>query len=172
MLHIRTRIGALCLAGTLLVAGGCADLPSARTDAAGLEKIGVQRGPSFSLEGESAASAKVIGPQGGEISTASGHRIVFPAGALSRPTEISMRDDAQHVGVRLQPHGLTFPAGRSPVLTLAVSESAVAAYDFLRVVYVDDAGTILEVLDTRTHDGSVSTNLRHFSGYLIGGGRQ
>lgn len=172
MLHIRSRIGALCLAGTLLVAGGCADLASSAIAPAELEKIAAQRGPSFSLEGAASASVKVIGPQGGELTTASGHRIVFPAGALGHPTEIRMHDDVEYAGVRLAPHGLQFPAGRGPILTLRVPEGTAAAYDFLRIVYVDDEGTILEVLDAHAQDGGVTARLRHFSGYLIGGGRQ
>lgn len=170
MLHIRLRLGALCLAGTLLVAGGCADLASSATAPAGLEKIAAERGPSFSLEGASPASVKVIGPQGGELTTASGHRIVFPAGALGHPTEIRMQDDAQYAGVRLEPHGLKFPAGRGPVLTLRVPAGAAAGYDFLRIVYVDGAGDILEVLQTTRNGDTVATSLRHFSGYIISGG--
>jgi hypothetical protein len=168
MARLRSQLGALCLAGTLLVVGGCADVPSA-PGGLHLEKIAAERGPSLSLDGASLVTSAVIGPRGGVIATASGHRLVFPAGAVMHPTEIRMRDDGAFVGVRLEPHGLQFPAGRSPVLTLR-HFGADAGYDALRIVYVDDAGEILEVLPTRTGEETVVAELRHFSGYLIAGG--
>lgn len=166
---LRSRSLALCLAGTLLVVGGCADVPSAPAGLP-LELIASGGGPSLSLGGASVTSA-VIGSRGGEIATASGHRLVFPAGAVAQPTEIRMRDDGSFLGVRLEPHGLQFPAGRGPVLTLR-HFGAAAGYDVLRVVYVGGAGEILEVLPTRTGEDAVIADLRHFSGYLIAGGRQ
>jgi hypothetical protein len=172
MLLNRLRVGALCLAGTLLVAGGCSDAPAAPRSDSGLalEKLARHVAPARSVDG--AAAAKVIGPQGGELVTPAGHRLVFPVGALAHPTEIRMTDDPSYVGVRLQPHGLRFPAGRSPVLTLGFPDGTFRSYDFLRIVYVDDASEILEVLPTRVDGTTVTAHLRHFSGYLIGGGRQ
>jgi hypothetical protein len=169
MSAIRSRLGSVVLFGTLLVAGGCAEGPAAPAGL-GLEKIPAPRGASLSVEAADAPAAAVIGPMGGEIVTPAGNRLVFPAGAVARPTEIRVQDDGTHLGVRVQPHGLQFPAGRGPVLTVRIAPETAAAYAFLRVVYVDDAGGILEVLPTRTAPGEVSTQLRHFSGYLIAGG--
>lgn len=170
MSRFRSPLFAAVLAGTLLVAGGCSDLPSAPAAelGAGLVKIAAPASPARSLSGE-AVVAKVIGPTGGTLATASGHRIVFPAGAIARPTEISIRDDGTYLGVHLEPHGLRFPAGRSPVLTLDVNGAETAGYDALHVVYVDDAGGILEVLSPTVASGSVSASLRHFSGYMVAG---
>lgn len=167
----RFRLGSLlALAGVLITVGGCAESPSAPAVAGtGLEKVVAPRGPALSLA--AAPASAVIGPEGGTLATASGHRIVFPAGALSAPTEISIRDDARFVGVHLEPHGLVFPAASAPVLTLNLAGADVAAYDFLRVIYVDDAGRVLEVLPTGSADAGVHASLRHFSGYLASGGR-
>ncbi len=170
MTRFRSSFAASILAGTLLVVGGCADAPSGAAPLAvsGMEKIAAPAGPSRSLSGD-AVVAKVIGATGGELVTVSGHRLVFPAGALAHPTEISIRDDATFVGVHLEPHGLRFPAGRGPVLTLNVAGAETAGYDVLRIVYVDDDGAILEVLPATLGDGTASTKLRHFSGYIAVG---
>jgi hypothetical protein len=93
---------------------------------------------------------------------------VFPAGALREPTLISMTTDPEYVGVELEPHGLVFPAGRGPVLTLNYSGADVSPFSSLAVVYVDDAGNPLEVLPTSVLGGSekLRTRLQHFSGYI------
>lgn len=167
MIRSRPSLAAALVAGTLLVVGGCADLPSAPSFA-GLEKIAAPTAPARSLSGEAVVS-RVVGVQGGELATASGHRIVFPAGALARPTEISIRDDGTHLGVRLEPHGLRFPAGRNPVLTLSLAGAETSTYDALHIVYVNDASEVLEVLPTTIGGGVAVTRLQHFSGYLVAG---
>lgn len=167
MSRFRPSLAATIVAGTLLVVGGCADVTSAPSFA-GLEKIAAPASPARSLSG-GAVSSEVIGPRGGELATASGHRIVFPAGAVPRPTEISIRDDGTYLGVRLEPHGLQFPAGRGPVLTLNLAGAETAGYDALHIVYVNDASDVLEVLPTTVGSGIAATQLRHFSGYIAVG---
>lgn len=169
----RFRLGSILLAaGILITGGGCADTVSAPVaPGEGLELLLAPQGPSFSLDGTANgySSSKVIGPEGGSIQLASGHELVFPAGALSEPTEIGMRADARYQGVQLSPHGLQFPAGAEPVLTLRATGTR--GYTTLAVTYVDDNGRILEVLPT-TRDGNiVEAHLEHFSGYMVGGGR-
>jgi hypothetical protein len=166
----RFRLGTiLAAAGILITTGGCAESPSAPAEVgAGLELLAVPQGPSFAVSATGAAS-RVIGPEGGVIELG-GSRLVFPAGAVSQPTEIGMRADGEYQGVRLSPHGLQFPAGAKPVLELRATGSA-AARSGLKVVYVDDANHILEVLPTSRHGNTVTAHLEHFSGYLISGGR-
>lgn len=170
MTRFRSSLAASFLAGTLLVVGGCADVPSAAAPLAvsGMEKIAAPAGPARSVSGDALAS-KVIGVAGGELVTASGNRIVFPAGALAHPTEISIRDDGRFVGVHLQPHGLRFPAGRGPVLTLNLAGAETSAYDTVQIVYVDAAGNVLEVLPANVEGTTAATTLRHFSGYIAVG---
>jgi hypothetical protein len=166
----RFRLGSiLALAGILITTGGCAESPSAPVEVgAGLELLALPQGPSFAVSAGGYAS-KVIGPEGGIIALGDS-RLTFPAGAVSQPTEISVRADGRFQGVRLSPHGLQFPANAQPVLELRAKGSAAARGD-LQVVYVDEVNQILEVLPTTRHGNTVSVNLEHFSGYLLSGGR-
>lgn len=163
----RFRLGSILAvaAGILIISGGCAESPSAPAPVgAGLELLRTPQGPSFDRSGSESRS-KVIGPEGGVLEV-NGGRLVFPAGAVSEPTEIGMRVDGEYQGVRLSPHGLQFPAGAQPELELrAVGAGGDRAG--LTVVYVDDANQILEVLQTDSHGSRVTTSLEHFSGYII-----
>ena len=171
----RFRLGTiLAAAGILITTGGCAESATAPVlpEAAQLVKLTAPVGPSFSRAGGAETATAVIGPRGGSIALGEGHRLVFPAGALSEPTEITMRTDPEFVGVHLEPHGLRFPASATPVLTLNAS-GATAGFSGLTVVYVDEAGQIAEVLPTTTLGGAVlRTTLQHFSGYIGTGTRQ
>lgn len=174
MSRFRLRSILAAAAGILITTGGCAESPSAPAlpEASQLVKLTAPVGPSFSRAGGAEAATAVIGPEGGVLTIAEGHQLVFPAGALSEPTEISMRPDPVYVGVHLEPHGLQFRANAAPVLTLNAA-GATAGFTRLTVVYVDEGGEIDEVLPTRTLGGSIArTELRHFSGYITTGHRQ
>lgn len=167
----RFRLGSILAvaAGILITAGGCAESPSAPVQAgASLELLRLADGPSYSRSG-SVSRSQLIGPEGGVIETSAG-RLIFPAGAVSEPTEIGMRADGEYQGVRLSPHGLQFPANAQPVLELRATGAAAGRAD-LRVVYVDDANQILEVLPTDGQGSRVITHLEHFSGYILAGNR-
>jgi hypothetical protein len=168
----RFRLGTIlaATAGILIISGGCAESPSAPVQAgSGLELLLAPGGPSFARSGSDAAS-QLIGPEGGVIELASGQRLVFPAGALSQPTEIGMRADGEYQGVRLSPHGLTFPADARPVLELRAVGGG-AERRTLSVVYVNETNSILEVLPTQRRGNELSVHLEHFSGYIVAGGR-
>jgi hypothetical protein len=168
----RFRLGSIlaATAGILIISGGCAESPSAPAPVgAGLELLRMPEGPSFSMSG-SDAGTRIIGPEGGAIELTTGHRIVFPAGALSEPTEIGMRADSEYQGVRLSPHGLTFPAHAQPVLELRAVGGGVERRA-LSVVYVSETNSILEVLPTQRRGSELSVHLEHFSGYIVAGGR-
>jgi hypothetical protein len=169
MSRFRLRSILAVTAGILITTGGCAESPSAPAEVgAGLELLALPQGPSLAVSAGGAAS-KVIGPEGGVVELG-GSRLVFPAGAVAQPTEIGMTADAQYQGVRLSPHGLVFPAGAEPVLELRAAGLA-ADRSGLKVVYVDDANQILEVLPTERRGNTVSAHLEHFSGYILSGGR-
>jgi hypothetical protein len=167
MSKLALRAALVAAAGILISIGGCAEAPSApaTADLASATKVRAPASPSYSREGR---ASKVIGPEGGVLVTAEGHQLVFPAGALREPTEITMTTDPEYVGVELEPHGLVFPAGRGPMLTLNYSGADVSPFRSLAVVYVDDAGTPLELLPTTNLGGAekVRTRLQHFSGYI------
>jgi len=169
----RFRLGSIlaAAAGILITTGGCTDSPAAPAEVGiGLELLLAPEGPSFARSGSESAS-RVIGPAGGVIEVSNGYRLTFPAGAVSRPTEIGMRVDGQYQGVRLSPHGLHFPADARPVLELRAVGAAAARFSTLKVVYVNDANGILEVLPTEQQGNDVTTHLEHFSGYILSGGR-
>jgi hypothetical protein len=126
-------------------------------------------GPSFARSGSDAGS-RVIGPEGGVIELSTGYRLVFPSGAVSQPTAIGMRADGEYQGVRLSPHGLTFPADARPVLELRAVGGGTERRS-LSIVYVDEANSILEVLPTARSGSELSVHLEHFSGYIVAGGR-
>lgn len=161
------RAAAAALAGILIAIGGCAESPSAPAEQ--LQLLRTPLTPALSRAGS--RSSAVIGAEGGALQTSTGHKIVFPAGALSQPTTITMSTVPGYAGVNLQPHGLVFPATAQPVLTLDFSAADIAGFNTFRIVYVDESGEIAEVLPTRT-TGSLKlrANLQHFSGYMASGG--
>jgi hypothetical protein len=161
------RAAAAALAGILIAIGGCAESPSAPAEQ--LQLLRTPLTPSYSRAGASASA--VIGAEGGALQTATGHKIVFPAGALAQPTEISMTTVPGYAGVDLQPHGLVFPATAQPVLTLDFGGAEVSGFTSFSIVYVDESGKIAEVLPTKTTGGmKLRANLQHFSGYMASGG--
>jgi hypothetical protein len=167
----RFRLGSILAvaAGILIISGGCAESPSAPLQAgAGLELLRMPQGPSFARTGSESRS-QVIGPEGGSIELAAG-RLVFPAGAVSQPTEIGMRADGWYQGVHLSPHGLQFPANAQPVLKLRAVGGGAGRVG-MTVVYVDDAHQILKVLPTTREGSELTVSLEHFSGYLVAGNR-
>jgi hypothetical protein len=72
--------------------------------------------------------------------------------------------------VEIEPHGLTFPAGTEPTLTLPYGGANVAGLTTLSVVYVD-GGVISEVLPTRVslQAHTLTATLPHFSLYAGAG---
>jgi hypothetical protein len=164
MSKLALRTAAAALAGILIAIGGCAESPS--SPAAQPQLLRAPAAPGFAR-----SAAAVIGQEGGSLQTADGHRIVFPAGALSQPTEISMTSVAGYAGVNLEPHGMVFPAGREPVLTIDIGSAATAGFQRFDIVYVDESGAISEVLPTEVlgNSGKLRANLRHFSGYMASG---
>jgi hypothetical protein len=174
----RLTLRALALiAGAVAAAAGCAEgtrSPTAAQPASGqyqlLRRTPDSFGPRRSESGTSSVSA-VIGPEGGTLQMDGGYRIDFPAGALSAPTTISMAPIGGYYGVELQPHGLTFPLWRQPVLTLSYAGASTSIFNRLVVVYVDDGNSILEVLPTQWNPfaNTLTTRLRHFSGYISAG---
>lgn len=162
MLNRSLRTSALALAGILITIGGCAESPSGT----GREFVVREGGARFSASGKAGA---VITPAGGTIQTGAGDRIVFPAGAVSQPTTVTVTSSSEFAGVELQPHGLRFPAGHEPVLEINTAGSNAHAFRSLNIVYVDESGAVSEVLPTDVGGNRTQTNLHHFSGYLVTG---
>lgn len=111
------------------------------------------------------AVAKVVGPGGGTIVVGS-HKLVIPAGALSRNTTIRAEQVPSRVNsVRFAPEGLRF--AKPAKLTLSYSNCSPLLLK--RVVYTDELLRILELIpsadDLRTR--SVTGDIRHFSRYAV-----
>jgi len=157
------RSSVLALAGILIAIGGCSESPSSSVPRQFLSRGSQAR---FDVAGSSAA---VIGASGGTLVTPAGDRIVFPAGALSQPTRVAITSSDTYVGVQLEPHGLIFPAGRQPVLVLNTEGSNAGAFRTLDVSYVDETGSVAEVLPASAGAGTLVTVLPHFSGFIASG---
>lgn len=176
-LRMRAALSALA-AGILITIGGCTDQsPLAKSTpevGAGYEPIRIQTpvsGASFNRVADLRAE-KTIGAEGGVLQLPGGHTLTFPAGALGEPTLIRGRVDSEYLQVDFEPHGIQFPRGREPLLTLSLQNANVSGFKSLTVTYVV-GNQILEVLPTDVNLGAATANarLRHFSGYLLSGGR-
>ena len=157
------RTSALALAGILIAIGGCSESPSSSAPRQFVTRASQAR---FDASGSAAA---VVDASGGTLVTPAGDRIVFPAGALSEPTRITITSSSSLVGVELEPHGLRFPEGHEPVLILNTQDSNAASFRKLDVSYVDASGNVLEVLPADKGGRTLSTTLQHFSGYMASG---
>lgn len=168
MSRISLRRPTLALAGILIAIGGCSENPSGPN---GYQFIHRTRGASFSVSGVSGGSdaTALIGPLGGVVATAAGDRIVFPIGAVSKPTQITLHSSSEYVGVEVEPHGMRFPNGRRPVLTLNTAGSDIGSYGDVDVVYVNEAGKVADVLHTTGNGATVQAELQHFSIYTAAG---
>ncbi|HSU16799.1 hypothetical protein [Longimicrobium sp.] len=161
------RAAATALAGILIAIGGCAESPS--SPSAPLQVV--HRSSSVRFDVSGGGSSAVIDARGGSITTPAGQTLTFPAGALASPTQITVTDDPEVVGVEIQPHGLVFPAGRQPVLTLDPRGADVSGLNRTAVVYLNDAtGQIEQVLTTSDLGGNrIRATLPHFSKYAYAG---
>jgi hypothetical protein len=161
------RSAAAALAGILIAIGGCSENPSA--PAAPLQVV--HRSSTVRFDASTGSSSAVIDARGGTLTTRSGQTLFFPVGALTAPTLITVQDDPQYVGVEVQPHGLVFPAGKQPVLTLDPRGVDVSGLSRTAVVYLNDATGQIEQVLTTSDAGSnrIRASLPHFSKYAYAG---
>lgn len=164
------------LAGILITIGGCTEHPSPAGADTEQQLRQVQlSAPSGGVRANKGilddASSKVIGPEGGTLNISGGHKLEFPAGALSEPTLITARAGKVFVEVEFGPHGLQFPAGHEPVLTLSYKGVVnVLNEGSLTIAYMEGA-RISEVLAGQVDTGAktVSAKVGHFSKYAMVG---
>jgi hypothetical protein len=160
-----TRV--LVLVGLLATVAGCAEPTTSDLTSRYTILRRSADGIRFTLGGSRSASA-VIGAAGGTLQVG-GNKIVFPAGALSSATTITMTEYMGTGGVEMQPHGLTFPAAARPELTLSYAGIDVSGYDDLVIAYQVN-GTITEVYDTdEAGYEALSARVPHFSGFIVAG---
>jgi len=173
-LRMRAVLSAIA-AGILITIGGCTEQAPTSNAApevgAQYQRLEVQGSAIGSAFDQSAARVeKVIGAEGGTLEIPGGHRLTFPAGAVSAPTRIRAKVDARYAGVELDPHGIRFPAGAEPTLTLSYAAAGPISYVNFAILYTDVSGRFLENMggSVNTANKSVSARLPHFSGYVIG----
>lgn len=160
---IRTTLAA---AGILVAIGGCSDANPAASGAAHF----LSRGTQARLDVSGNTGSAVIDSRGGTVQTPAGDRLVFPAGALSAPTTITLTSSSDYVGVEVQPHGIAFPAGAEPVLTLNATGANLKGLHSVNVDYVDESGALAETLQTSVSGGRLTASVHHFSKYYAVGG--
>jgi hypothetical protein len=142
---------------------------------------------NFNLPVDVSASA-VIGPHGGEIDLwASGARIVFPAGALSAPTRITMTAKAGwNVAYEFSPHGIVFNMPVTVQQDLNWTSFASGNDGMVRAGYYPDSlsaalvGPSLSIarvselrradLDRPLNPNIATFDIFHFSGYILSSG--
>jgi hypothetical protein len=142
---------------------------------------------NFNLRIDVSASA-IIGPSGGEINLwASGAKVVFPAGALSAPTRITMTAKAGwNVAYEFSPHGIVFDQPVTVQQDLNWTSfgsgnqgSVQAGYyqDSLSEALVGPSSSMARVSELRRVDLDRPFNpaiatffIYHFSGYILSSG--
>jgi len=142
---------------------------------------------NFNLPIDVSASA-VIGPHGGEIDLwAAGASIVFPAGALSAPTRITMTAKAGwNVAYEFSPHGIVFNVPVTVQQDLNWTSFASGNDGMVRAGYYPDSlsaalvGPSLSIarvselrradLDRPLNPNIATFDIFHFSGYILSSG--
>jgi hypothetical protein len=114
-----------------------------------------------------AVTTKVVGPEGGVVAVGT-HRLLIPAGALSRSVTIKAEQVPGNVNsVRFSPEGLQF--SRPASVELSYRNCSLLLGVLKRVAYTDERLKILELIpsldlfDLRTVTGTV----KHFSRYAV-----
>jgi hypothetical protein len=156
-------LATLALAGILVGIGGCADQPvtPAAPSTAAYHLLPAAAQPNFARSGTAEA---VVGAEGGVVRAPGGVTLEFPAGALQGEQTIRVTPSSTLNAVEIEPHGLVFPAGLEPVLTLPFDRNALRGSGALNVVYVVD-GAVVEVLPTTQQGNTLVAPLKHFSLY-------
>ena len=142
--------------------------------------IGLTRGTPLAAD---ITVTQVIGTAGGLLSIPqAGVTVVIPAGAVSSPTQFTMTARAGSlVAYDFAPHGITFAKPLVLTQSLTGTSATLLNKSLLELGYYADASQL-----TAT-DGSVSeltsglvdllgwtftANIKHFSGYMVGCGRE
>jgi hypothetical protein len=117
-----------------------------------------------------AHAASVIGPGGGTLLVGP-HKLVVPAGALSRTLTITADSPSDTVNsIRFEPQGLYFEAGHPARLTMSYANCPLLAKVLpKRIAYTTDLLRILQLLLSLDNVllQRVSADIAHFSRYAI-----
>lgn len=117
------------------------------------------------------AQTRTIGPRGGTIQIGP-HRFEIPAGALSRPVEITgVAPSGPLVDVQFEPHGLR--VAKPVELTISYEHCMIPDSRVLQVVYLGNGQRVLAEQPSVDDDelDEVRALTDHFSGYAVAVGR-
>ncbi len=178
----RVRLFALTVSGVAVVlAAGCRDLtlpgggPASHPAAAarGIQSnVGSSGGDDGSVpalltcsaHGTATASATV--GSAGAVIVVGLDRLVVPAGAVDEPTLITATIPADTLAdIHFEPQGLQF--AKRATLVLSTAGCNLGNRTPSHVVYLDDAGNVLETLGAAFNGHAVTTAIGHFSSYSI-----
>lgn len=189
------------MAAGLLALAGCSGDPTGSTRAAGasgdltggvpsattgvskpvlIGTVGLQR--SLPLSADISVS-QTIGTAGGTLSIpAAGVTVVVPAGAVASPTQFTMTARAGSlIAYDFAPHGVTFAKPLEFTQALNGTNATLLNKSLLSLGYYADASQLtaaggllsevtLGVVDLLSW--SFTANIKHFSGYMVGCGRE
>lgn len=114
-----------------------------------------------------------IGPRGGTVAE-DRHSLTVPAGAVDTITDFSIMEVASSsIRVELGPDGTTFERPATLTLSFARCGGVPRGFKDLQIWQVDGNDSLIAPLNSTVHVGrrTVTAELRHLSGYLIGGNR-
>lgn len=114
-----------------------------------------------------AVTTQVVGTQGGVIEVGT-HRLVIPAGALSRSVTIKAEQVPGNVNsVRFSPEGLQF--SKPATVTLSYRNCSLLLGVLKRVAYTDERLKILELIPSLDllNLRAVTGTVKHFSRYAV-----
>lgn len=116
---------------------------------------------------DSASTSAWVGARGASIKLGGVH-LVIPGNALSDSVLITVTIPADTLAeVQFAPEGLQF--SKDVRLLLSTARCSLGGQSPAHVVYLDDAGHVLETLDGVFNGGqhTVTTTIHHFSSYAI-----
>jgi hypothetical protein len=171
ILRSRIQIALAGLTAVLVMAAGCGDRVPTGVDLrpeGGLKVGSVAHVLALPSRGHIGQNSRIIDARGGSVDFGIG-RVVFPAGALARPTLITAVTANATRAVTFSPHGLVFPAEAQPELHLKTS-GIPTPFESLRIIYVNPNGYIAEILPTAidVSTGTAVSAISHFSTYAMG----
>lgn len=154
--------------GIILIFACSNDVVAPRSDTPAFAQAGTTT-PTSCTPQPYAASAGWIGPSGGVLK-AGKHLLKVPAGALSRPTFITMEAPYSKTNrVTFGPEGLRFNSKYPAHLVMSYQNCYVSAAAEQQVAYVNESLGIVEITPSQVSPQTltVEARLSHFSDYVL-----
>lgn len=121
--------------------------------------------------GNGRSDAERIGPRGGTVEV-DRHSLTVPAGAVDTSTSFTIMEvPSRSILVEVGPSGTTFQDSAKLTLSYARCGGFPRGFKHLQILQVDANDSVIAVLPSTVDKRrkTVSAELQHLSGYLIGG---